>query len=199
MRKVGLTGGIGSGKSTVADLFAAKGVPVLDADVVSRTLVEPGSPALLAIAKHFGGGILTPEGTLHRALLRRMVFEQPEQKRWLESLLHPLVYSALEAGMEELGPAQPYCILVIPLLLESGRRDFVDRLIVVDCPEELQRQRVAARDGLTREAIDRILAGQTSRAARLAAADHVIGNTGSRGELSLAVDRLHRFFMTAAA
>lgn len=189
--RIGLTGGIGSGKTTVAHLFAGFGIMVLDADVIARELVEPGQPALSAIAQHFGSEILR-EGRLDRAALKERIFAHPAERNWLDALLHPLVYQQLEATMAEpVTPPTPYFLLVIPLLLETGRRDFVDRLWVVDVPESLQRQRVAARDGLDEAVIERILASQYSRAERLAQADAVIDNTGTPATLMMQVRTLH--------
>lgn len=192
MLKIGLTGGIGCGKSTVADLFAAKGVPVLDADVISRELVEPGQPALQAIVQRFGEGLLV-DGRLDRTLLRRLIFARPEARRWLESLLHPLVYETMARRVAAL--YGPYCLLVVPLLLETGQRGFVDRLLVVDCPPHVQRRRVKARDGSDDAEVDRILAAQMSREERLAAADDLIENSADLDFLSSQIDSLHRHFI----
>jgi dephospho-CoA kinase len=193
MLKIGLTGGIGCGKTTIAKLFAAKGVPVLDADSISRDLVEPGRPALQEIALHFGPEVLK-NGRLDRARLRRLVFAVPGARQWLESLLHPLVYAEMQRRIARL--SAPYCLLVVPLLLETGRRDFVDRLLVVDCPTELQRQRVRLRDGSDDTEIDRILSIQVAREDRLAAADDVIENAADQEKLSEQVDRLHQFYLS---
>jgi dephospho-CoA kinase len=192
MLRIGLTGGIGCGKTTVADLFAVKGIPVVDADLVARELVEPGQPALSAIVARFGPDILSA-GRLDRARLRQIVFADPEQRLWLESLLHPRVYEGMRQRIATL--AAPYGILVIPLLLETQGRDFVDRVLVVDCPEDVQRGRVKTRDHLDEAAVDRILAAQLSRAARLAAADEVISNAADPDELAVQVDRLHRLYL----
>ncbi|BBL74737.1 dephospho-CoA kinase [Methylomagnum ishizawai] len=196
MFKVGLTGGIGSGKSTVADLFAAQGVPVLDADRVARDLVEPGQPAIAAIARHFGPDLLKA-GRLDRERLRRIVFADPAERRWLEALLHPRVYAELERRMAAL--AAPYCLLVIPLLLETGQRGFVDRLLVVDCPVDLQRQRLQMRDGIDAAQADRMLSAQIGRPQRQAAADDILENTGTVVDLAGPVERLHRLYLTLAS
>jgi dephospho-CoA kinase len=193
MLKIGLTGGIGCGKTTVAKLFAAKGAPVLDADSISREMVEPGRPALQEIVLHFGPEVLK-NGRLDRARLRRLVFAVPGARQWLESLLHPLVYAEMQRRIARL--SAPYCLLVVPLLLETGRRDFVDRLLVVDCPTELQRQRVRLRDGSDDTEIDRILSTQVAREDRLAAADDVIENAADQEKLSEQVDRLHQFYLS---
>ena len=192
MLKIGLTGGIGSGKSTVADLFAARNVPVLDADRIARDLVEPGQPALLAIIERFGAEILKDQ-RLDRERLRQIVFAVPEERRWLEALLHPRVYAEMERRIAEL--SAPYCLLAIPLLLETGQRDFVDRLLVVDCPVDIQRQRVLARDGSDAAQIERMLAAQIGRPERLAAADDIIENAGTLAELAEPVEKLHRLYL----
>lgn len=192
MLKIGLTGGIGSGKSTLAELFAAKGIPVLDADLIARDLVEPGQPCLEAITLRFGKELLK-DGRLDRKRLREIVFAEPEQRRWLESLLHPMVYAEMQARIEKL--SAPYCLLVIPLLLETGRRGFVDRLLVVDCPVEIQRRRVQLRDGCGAEEIERLLSSQISREERLAAADDIVENAGSAAELPGRVEQLHRRYL----
>jgi dephospho-CoA kinase len=194
--KIGLTGGIACGKTTVANLFAARGIPVLDADLIARRLVEPGRPALAAIAERFGPDVLSG-GRLDRARLRGIVFRDAEAKHWLESLLHPRVYAEMEAAVQ--GLAAPYCLLVVPLLVETGRRDFVDRLLVVDCPPSVQRRRLRERDGLEESEIERILSTQASREDRLAAADDVIDNSGNAEELAGRVEALHRSYLGLAA
>lgn len=190
---IGLTGGIGCGKSTVAELFADKGVPILDADVIARELVEPGRPAFEAIKQRFGTVILK-NGRLDRTKLREIVFSDPEAKRWLEALLHPLVYS--EIGQRITTLSAPYCLVVVPLLLETGQRALVDRLLVVDCPEDIQRRRVQLRDGLSEKQIDPIMASQIGRSERLAAADDVLENTADEADLAEKVERLHQLYLT---
>jgi dephospho-CoA kinase len=192
MLVIGLTGGIGCGKSTVAKLFAAKGVPILDADVIARELVEPNQPAFEAIKQHFGAAILR-DGGLDRARLREIVFSNPEEKRWLENLLHPMVYSEISRRIATL--SAPYSIVVIPLLLETGRRHLVDRLLVVDCPEDMQRHRVKLRDGLEDTQIEKIMASQISRSKRLEAADDVIENTADEATLSDRIEHLHQLYL----
>jgi dephospho-CoA kinase len=188
MLKVGLTGGIGCGKSAVADLFRRLGVPVLDADEIARSLVEPGQPALSEIAKAFGPQALD-SGRLNRAWLRDKVFASAPDKQRLEAILHPRVYMAMAAQVTEMDT--PYCILMVPLLLETGRRDFVDRLLVVDCPVETQIARVARRDGLAEGAVRRIIESQIARAERIAAADDLIENNDGLGPLESRVAELH--------
>lgn len=192
MLKIGLTGGIGSGKTTVAGLFAAKGIPLLDADLICRELVEPGQPALKAIVQQFGEDLLQ-DGRLDRAKLREMVFGSSDHKRHLEAILHPLVYQAMLQRLEKI--QAPYCILAIPLLLETRQQAFVDRVLVIDCSIEQQIQRVHNRDHLEHAAIQRMIDAQCSREARLAAADDVIENIGDMEQLSAQVDRLHEFYL----
>ncbi len=195
MLKIGLTGGIGCGKSAVANLFAAKGIIVLDADEIGRELVAPGQPALAAIALEFGDAVLKG-GSLDRAKLRRLIYADYAAKRKLEALLHPLIYQALSERMQ--GLAEPYCILAIPLLIETGHEHFVDRILVVDCLPEQQYQRVRKRDGLDDAAIESIIQAQAGRDKRLAAADDVIDNTGSLEQLRQWVEALHLGYLAMA-
>jgi dephospho-CoA kinase len=186
--RIGLTGGIASGKSTVAGLFAGRGVPVLDTDRIARDVVEPGEPALAAVVAEFGSGILGPDGRLDRAALRARIFSDPEARRTLEAILHPAIRA--ELARQSASAGGPYQVLVIPLLVEGGRIDAVDRILVVDCPVEIQLERVKTRDGEAAESAARILAAQASREARLAAADDVIVNAGSPDELAARVAAL---------
>ncbi len=188
MLKVGLTGGIGCGKTTVANLFAEKGVPVIDADQISRQLVEPDRPVFWAIVRHFGEDVLL-DGQLNRRILKERIFLRPDERQWLENLLHPLIYQEIQGQLASF--SAPYCLLVVPLLLETGRRDLVDRLLVVDCPPEVQRQRIGIRDGLDDKTINLILAAQLSREQRLAAADDVVENVDELAVLRAQIDRLH--------
>jgi dephospho-CoA kinase len=195
MLKVGLTGGVGCGKSTVASLFGELGVPVFDADQIARELAEPGQPAYAAIAAQFGG-ILLDDGRINRALLRARVYANPQDRRTLEGILHPMVYNSLRDKAECL--QQPYCILAIPLLIETGRQDFVDRILVVDCHPDQQYERVRRRDGLDDAAIARIIAAQASRAEKLAAASDIIENTGEVGRIRAQVVTLHQAYLAMA-
>ena len=195
MLKIGLTGGLGCGKTTVANLFAAKGVPVLDADQIARELVEPGQPALAAIVREFGEEFLEA-GQLNRVRLREVVFQCPERKRQLESILHPMVFDAMQRQLATL--RSDYCILCIPLLFETKQQAFVDRILVVDCPVELQYERVKNRDGLEMAEIGRIIQSQVSRQERLAAATEVIENSGQMEQLVEQVEKLHRMYRTLA-
>ncbi len=193
MLKIGLTGGIGSGKSTVARLFEHRGVPVIDADRIARELVEPGRPALQAIREIFGPEVIEPCGRLDRAKLRSKVFSDPEAKLALETLLHPQIFAEM-ARRAELCQT-PYCILAIPLLVETGARDRVDRVLVVDCPKALQIERIKRRDRLPEDLILKILASQAPRKERLEVADEVIDNTGDLNDLERQVEELHRFYL----
>jgi dephospho-CoA kinase len=195
--RIGLTGGIASGKSTVARLFAAKGVPVIDLDEVAREVVEPGRPALAAIAEEFGEDLLDAEGRLDRGALRRRVFEDPEARRRLEALLHPRI---LEEAVRLAGAAGgPYQLFVVPLLVESGLAGWVDRVLVVDCPVEAQLERLLARDGGDEAEARAMLAAQASRKQRLAVADDVILNDGGLDRLPAAVEVLDGTYRAIAA
>jgi len=187
--RVGLTGGIASGKSTVARLFEALGVPVIDTDVLAREVVAPGSPVLAQIAARFGAGVLTPEGALDRAALRSLIFSDPAARADLEGLTHPAIRALLAERSAAAGG--DYQIHVIPLLVETGGQNRVDRVLVVDSSEELQIRRLQARDGSSLEQARAILAAQASRAARLAAADDVIENNGDLHVLRDRVAALH--------
>lgn len=189
MLKIGLTGGIGSGKSTVANLFAELGIPIIDADVVSRQVVEPGTPALQKIVQHFGEEVLQKDGTLNRAALRDKVFGFDEERLWLEQLLHPLILEEMQIESE--AAHGPYCILVIPLLLEIAPYEIIGRILVVDAPETLQTERAIQRDQLSAAQIEAILKAQTNRLQRLAVADDVIHNDGSLADLKQQVLKLH--------
>lgn len=200
MLKIGLTGGIGSGKSTVADYFAELGVPVIDADKIARELVEPGQPALAAIVKIFGRGMLDSNGRLDRARLRALVFDDIDRRKQLEAILHPLIRAGMRARAAALDASGvPYCILCIPLLLETGQTDLADRILVVDVPETLQYQRVRARDGLPDAQIAAIIAAQAGREQRLAAADDVIVNEGDLADVRRRVMEMHRRYLALAA
>ena len=191
---VGLTGGIGSGKSTVAECFAAHGVPVIDTDVVARELTARGGAALDAIRATFGEMVMQADGTLDRAALRRRVFSDADARHQLEAILHPRIRQIVEQTLATL--TAPYALIVIPLLVETGGyRDVLNRVLAVDCPEDLQIARVMARNGLTQDEVEAILAAQAGRAERLAAADDVILNTASPEALRTQVATLHRRYL----
>lgn len=195
---VGLTGGIGSGKTTVADIFTSFGVTIVDTDAIAHELTGPRGGAMEAIAEAFGPGVLLPQGGLDRTAMRRVAFSDPEAKRRLEGILHPLIRSETERRCVAMAWA-PYVMLVVPLLVESGvYRQRVDRVLVVDCNESTQVERVIARSGLTAEEVRAIMATQASREERLAVADDVILNEGDRAELEDRILPLHRRYLELA-
>jgi dephospho-CoA kinase len=195
--RVGLTGGIASGKSTAAKFFGALGVPILDSDQVARDVVEPGQPPLERLVERFGRKILTPDGHLDRPALRDIVFADPKARADLEALTHPAIGAALEARSAAAGG--PYQILVIPLLVEKNLAAHVDRVLVVDCDEELQIRRLRDRDGSTPEQVQAILKAQAPRAARLKAADDVIRNDTDMSAVRDQVATLHARYLELAA
>lgn len=195
--RIGLTGGIGSGKSEVARQFAALGAAVIDTDVIARQLVEPGQPALAEIIAVFGQNVLQSDGRLHRDRLRQRIFAAPGLRRQLEAILHPRIRA--QALQEAEQAVSPYCLLVIPLLVETGADYPLDRVLLIDCPEALQRARVRARNALPDADIDAILAAQAGRAARQAVADDIITNDASLHDLTVAVERLHRQYTELAS
>lgn len=188
---VGLTGGIGSGKSTVARLFGNLGVHWVDADDVAREVVEPGTPALERIAEHFGEEILTSGGALDRAQLRGIVFQEPEERVWLESLLHPVIREELIRQLNPENYQLPYVLLVSPLLLETDQHELVDRILVIDVPTDVQIKRTMSRDTNSREQVERIIAAQMPREQRLARADAIIDNNRPLDEVERQVRELH--------
>lgn len=196
---IGVTGGIASGKSTVARAFAALGIPWVDADDIAREVVAPGEPALAAIAERYGERVLDAQGHLNRRALREIVFADPEERRWLESQTHPRIRERLEARLAAMaaGPA-PYHLLVSPLLLESGQAALVDRILVIDVPEAEQVQRTASRDGVDETQARAIIAAQLDRQARLARADDIIDNSGDEAALTRQVEALDRRFRRLA-
>lgn len=194
---VGLTGGIGSGKSAVAALFRELGITVVDADIAARKVVEPGTPALTAIANHFGADVLQNDGTLDRAALRKIVFNSAEQRKWLEQLLHPAIGEWIASELA--AASSPYAILESPLLLETAQHKMIDRALVVDVDEQVQISRASARDGNTPEQIKAIIATQMSRQLRVARGDDVIDNSGSLAALSEPVHALHDKYLKLAA
>ncbi len=195
MAIVGLTGGIGSGKSTVARLFGELGVHWVDADDVAREVVEPGTPALARIAEHFGEGILTSEGALDRARLRGIVFQEQKERLWLESLLHPVIREELIRQLNPENYQLPYVLLVSPLLLETDQHELVDRIVVIDVPVDVQIERTMARDTNSREQVERIIAAQMSRQQRVERADAIIDNNRPMDEVERQVRELHERFL----
>jgi dephospho-CoA kinase len=193
---IALTGGIASGKSAVASIFASLGVPVLDTDQISRDVVEPGSPTLNELVRAFGNDVLDSDGRLDRARMRERVFNDPAQRQRLEAIVHPAIREELARRSQAAGGE--YQIHVIPLLVETGRSDVYDRVLVVDCTEEDQIERLMARDATDREQATRILAAQASREQRLAVADDVIVNTGTVEDLPRFVQTLHKNYSLLA-
>ncbi|NPE50702.1 dephospho-CoA kinase [Dickeya dadantii] len=194
---VALTGGIGSGKSTVAQGFAALGATIVDADVIARQVVAPGQPALAAIVEYFGREILQPDGTLNRNALRERIFSNPENKRWLNALLHPLIQQ--ETRRQLAAVTTPYALWVVPLLVENRLQGQAQRILVVDVPLETQLQRTMARDGVSRAQAQNILASQASREQRLACADDIIDNNSNPSVLAPRIATLHQHYLTLAA
>jgi dephospho-CoA kinase len=195
--RVGLTGGIASGKTTVARLFAALGVPVIDADELSREVTARGTALLARIAERFGAQLIRPDGSLNRRALREVVFADPQARADLEALTHPAIFEAVEQRSALAGG--PYQILALPLLVEKHRERTLDRVLVVDCDEALQVRRLQARDGSTLERARAILAAQAPRAARLQAADDVIANDADLQSLRVQVEQLHARYLRLAA
>ncbi|WP_298596003.1 dephospho-CoA kinase [Zoogloea sp.] len=195
---VGLTGGIGSGKSAAADLFAARGALVVDTDQIAHQLTAPGGAAMEAIREAFGNGVVGLDGALNRAAMRALAFEDPAVRKRLEAILHPMIRAESERLC--LAATAPYVMLVVPLLIESGTyRQRVRRLCVVDCPEEVQVARVMQRSGLEERQVRAIMAAQATRAERLAAADDVVDNGSSYEQLAAQVERLHVAYLQLAA
>jgi dephospho-CoA kinase len=194
--RIGLTGGIASGKTTVARRFMELAVPVIDADEAARAVVAPGTPGLAKVLERFGGEVVLANGELDRRALRDLIFTNPGARRDLEAILHPLIRAAMEQSAER--AVGPYLVMAIPLLVEGGSRARVDRVLVVDVEEATQLQRVRERDGCTEDQARAILASQASRSARLAAADDVLPNTGTLTDLRLAVDQLHERYLRLA-
>ncbi|WP_439101826.1 dephospho-CoA kinase [Congregibacter sp.] len=194
--RVGITGGIGSGKSAVTERLINLGVNVVDADIVAREVVQAGSPALEKIAEHYGDNILQEDGTLDRAALREIVFSKPEEREWLEALTHPLIGESIALQLAD--ATSPYAVLSSPLLLEGSQREFVEHIVVVDVPESVQIARTTARDRNSEELVRSIMAAQMARDDRLAAADSVIDNSGALVDLAPQVESLHGKLLTLA-
>lgn len=197
MLVIGLTGGIGSGKTAVSDRFVRLGVPVIDTDLLARELVEPGQPALAEIMAVFGPACMDDEGRLHRSRLRERVFADPTGRRRLEAILHPRIRTLARERIAHL--TAPYCLLVIPLLAETGMTDLVDRVLVVDAPEATQIRRVMARDGIDEIQARRILVAQADRSQRLALANEIVENAGDLAALDHQIAELHQHYLTLAA
>lgn len=199
---IGLTGGIGCGKSTVADLFRELKVPVIDSDQIARELVAPHQPAYEAIVNHFGNSVLNDQGNLNRAKLRSLIFENQEERIWLENLLHPLAKDEILRLSQKISEGhysdvhiQKYIVVEIPLLIEAHFEHAVDRILVIDCNESIQIERVARRDGIPTEAVQSIVNAQTERAVRLSKAHDVLLNEGTKEELKSKVRSLHQYYL----
>jgi len=192
--RIGLTGGIGSGKSTAADFFAELGIPVIDADTIAHQLTISTHPIFTKIVHHFGNTVLDSNGQLKRAKLRELIFSDTTAREWLENLLHPVILQEMAQRLQTVTTS--YCILVIPLLAEKKLAPFVDRVLVIDAPENLQIQRTQQRDKLTLAQINSVLQTQTSRAERLALADDIIYNDGDLAKLKQQVTQLHKRYLS---
>lgn len=195
--RIGLTGGVASGKSAVAERLLARGIPVLDADHVARELTEPGAAALSEIIHAFGAGYRLPDGSLDRRALRELVFDDRDARLLLEKILHPRIRALLEERAS--ASSAPYVIIAVPLLAEVGRYAWLDAVVVVDVPRELQRARLLVRDGVDAALAERMLDAQATRQQRVDIADYVIDNTGSLADLDVAVGELHERLLDRAA
>ncbi|MEC6899447.1 dephospho-CoA kinase [Photobacterium piscicola] len=193
---IGLTGGIGSGKTTVANMFADYGIDLIDADIIAREVVAVGSVGLTAITKKFGNRILLSDGNLDRSQLRTVIFSDPQLKNWLNQLLHPLIREKMLADIDH--ATSPYCLLIVPLMIENNLQTMVDRLLVVDVDQQTQIMRTQQRDNVSLEQINNILAAQASRQQRLDAADDIICNNGDNQALLTQVAQLHLHYLTLA-
>lgn len=193
---VGLTGGIGSGKTAVSDRFHALGINIVDADIAARVVVEPGKPALQEIQKHFGAAIIQANGSLDRAILREKVFKDDQERKWLEQLLHPLINEEIRKKLAS--SSSPYTMLVSPLLIETGQSRYTQRILVVDVPLETQIERTMARDNNSEEQVRNIIKVQTSRQERVASADDIIVNDQDIDKLDQSVSELHAKYLELA-
>lgn len=200
MLRIGLTGGIGCGKTTVAAYFAELAIPIIDADIIARELVEPNQPALQEIINHFGDTCLSSNGQIDRAKLRQLIFANSTAKECLEAILHPKIYQAIHAKIEQLNAdnVSDYCIICLPLLFETNTlaRSLIDRVLVVDCSVDEQISRVKKRDNITEDTLYTIIASQVSRDFRRHAADDLIDNTQASSPLKLQVQRLHTLYIS---
>ncbi len=191
--RIGLTGGIASGKTTVANFFADLGVPVIDTDVIAREVVAEGAPALAQIRAEFGDDVFNDDGTLDRKAMRKLIFSDDSKRRQLEGILHPRIREAALIQAEAV--TDPYMIIVVPLLVESPMKEFMDRLLVVDCSEEIQLNRLLARDTENDEQARRIIAAQASRNERLAIADDVVLNDAGLDQTRTRIEALHKEYL----
>jgi dephospho-CoA kinase len=196
MLVIGLTGGIGSGKSTVTKCFESLGVPVIDADIITRELVKPGKDALREIETHFGPDIIQTDGQLNRAWLRARIFENPDERKILEGILHPRARKYAKIIISKL--KSPYCVFCVPLLIESGWDDMVDRILVIDVSRELQIKRAMKRDSVSKGQVETIINAQIDRDSRLAAADDLLTNMGGKESLLKQIKNLHKQYLELA-
>ncbi|WP_347988191.1 dephospho-CoA kinase [Methylomonas sp. AM2-LC] len=196
MLKIGLTGGIGTGKSTVCKLFESLGIKTFDADIIARQLVEPGMPTLNLLENTFGADIIQADGTLHRAKLRELIFSDQIKKKQLEDIMHPLIYAKIAEETEN--ASGHYCVVAVPLLMETQKTDLFDRILVIDCSKEIQLERVIRRNKLSREQVLAIIDSQISREQRLTLADDVIENSSSLSRLAEQIKRLHNSYILLA-
>lgn len=194
MLTVGLTGGIASGKTTVSNLFAELGVPIIDADVLSRNLLDPGEKAYTQVIQHFGESIVTEDQRIDRKRLRQLIFTQPEEKHWIETMLHPLIYQRCHQAIQKHASAA-YLLLVVPLLFESNFQTLVDRICVVSCPAEIQLERLVKRDHIEAELAGKMIAQQLSNQQRVARAHDIIDNKDDQADLSGQVNALHQKYL----
>lgn len=193
---IGLTGGIGSGKSTISQLFVSLGVPIIDTDLIARDVVVAGKPALQALKQRFGKIILNLDGSLNRHELRNIIFNDPQQKSHVENLLHPLIMQQLQQQLRDITAS--YVIIEIPLLIEAGWQSQVDQILVVDLPEELQLERLMIRSGLDKKSLEQIIKSQISRKERVSHADQLIDNSGNLRKISQQVSDLHLYYLQLA-
>ena len=197
MLTIGLTGGIGCGKTTVSRLFEKRNIPVIDADIISHAIVQPGQPTLLLLKETFGEQVLQPNGELNRQYLRELIFNDSNKKETLEAIMHPIIFGIMHDKLTTLNT--PYGILSIPLLIETNQQAQVDRVLVIDCPETDQVRRVKARDQLTDTMINSIMRSQCSRSLRLEHADDILINDGSVASIDAKVQKLHDFYLKMSA
>ena len=194
MFSVGLTGGIAAGKTTLSNLFAELGVPVIDTDIISRKLLEPGEPGYDQVCNHFGDNIMGTENEIDRAKLRQIVFSNPDEKIWLETMLHPLIYRRCHDAILEHAKAD-YVMVVVPLLFETNFQSLVDRILVIDCPPEVQLERLQQRDHIDKSLALKMLAQQLSNSARLVKAHDIVDNSGNATDLEAQVRALHQLYL----
>ncbi len=197
MLTIGLTGGIGSGKTTVSSLFTELGTPIIDTDIIARQLVEPNQPALKEIVEAFGSSIIMPDGQLNRPAMRQLIFSDTEKRHQLEQILHPRIRQEMFHQAESLDTS--YCLFVIPLLIENHMQDCVQRILVIDCDDELRRKHLKSRDKMTDEQIDQIFAAQANRQQRISFADDIIFNNKDINHLRTQVEVLHNRYTQISA